>query len=248
RAEWKIIGRELMRLGFVEQLSEKFNVLALTDSGLDVLKERRPVQLTKPVSAPDSVTRGSGEIACDQGLFQELVELRKQLADRRGVPPHIILSDISLRLMARNYPITIDELLEIEGMAERKTAEFGSDFISIIQSYVCSNPRQMFAELPASPKNFTRERRSRRAKAALSEGPYDIRLFERLKALRRKIAQDQGLAAFMVFHDATLREMARQRPLTLHQLAEIPRVGSRKAASLGPKFLTEIKTHLSESP
>jgi ATP-dependent DNA helicase RecQ len=245
RPEWKIIGRELIRLGFVKELSEKFNALALTDAGMTVLKERKTVQLTKRVGA-DSVARGSGEIACDQGLFEDLVEVRKKVADQRGVSPHVILSDVSLRLMARSYPITTGELSEIEGMVAHKIADFGNDFISGIQSYICSNPRQVFAEI-SWPGNSRRNRASRSARSSSADEPDDTRLFERLKALRLEIAQQQGVPAFIIFHDATLREMARHRPLTLDQLAEIPRIGSRKASALGPKFLKEIETHLNES-
>jgi ATP-dependent DNA helicase RecQ len=45
RAEWKAIGRELIRLGFVRQQAEKFNAVALTPEGLAALKQRKPVTL-----------------------------------------------------------------------------------------------------------------------------------------------------------------------------------------------------------
>jgi ATP-dependent DNA helicase RecQ len=242
RSEWKLIGRELIRLGFVKELSEKFNALALTDAGLAVLKERRPVRLTKAVGT-ESVAKGTGEIACDQGLFEELVELRKTLADQRGVAPHIMVSDVSLQLMARSYPITRDELEQIEGMPAHKVAEFGRDIISLIQSYVCTHPRQMFADLPSSSSRRV-NRGSRGRTAASDDAPYDELLFETLKALRLEIARAKGVPAYCIFHDATLQEMARRCPRTMDELADIPKIGTRKASSLGTKFLAEIKAHV----
>jgi len=48
RPEWAAIGRELVRLGFLRQTTEKFSVLELTDAGGAALKERRKITLTKP--------------------------------------------------------------------------------------------------------------------------------------------------------------------------------------------------------
>ena len=244
RPEWKIIGRELMRLGFVKQLSEKYNALALTETGMAALKERRPVQLTKPMSAPDAAAQGIGEIGCDPVLLEELVELRKKLADQRGVAPHIIVSDVSLRFMARRYPITVEELSEIEGMVAHKIADFGADFVSVVQSYVCSHPRQIFADVSFATRSGGRNRSTRRSRTSSAALGDDAPLFERLKAIRLDLAREKGLPAYIIFHDATLREMARQRPQTLEELAEIPRVGRRKADTLGAKFLDEIKAHI----
>ena len=75
-----------------------------------MLKERKPVRLTKPVSAPEPKAPRAGEIACDEVLFESLVRLRKQLADERALPPHIIFSDVTLRQMAREYPANEREL------------------------------------------------------------------------------------------------------------------------------------------
>ena len=69
RNEWKVIGRELVRLGYLRQVAEKFNVLQLTEQGLAVLKQRQPVMLTKPVAVAKPAQRRAGEIGCDEALF-----------------------------------------------------------------------------------------------------------------------------------------------------------------------------------
>src|SRR5260370_27549978 len=92
RAEWKVIGRELVRLGLVRQLAEKFNVLALTAEGRVALKQRTKITLTRPVAAEELKAHRAGEISCDETLFERLRQLRKKLADERAVPPYIVFS------------------------------------------------------------------------------------------------------------------------------------------------------------
>jgi ATP-dependent DNA helicase RecQ len=146
RPEWAAIGRELIRLGFLRQTTEKFSVLELTDEGRAALKERKKVTLTKPVTAPEKQARHVGEIACDETLFERMRELRKKIADECGVPAYIIFSDVSLRQMARNYPESASDFARISGVGEKKLREFGEVFLNEIALHLATNPRQMFAE------------------------------------------------------------------------------------------------------
>jgi ATP-dependent DNA helicase RecQ len=88
RAEWSAIGRELVRLGFLRQDAEKFNVAELTAEGRAALKSRQKITLTRAVAVPEGAAKHrAGEIDCDEVLFDRLRQLRKRLADERGVPP-----------------------------------------------------------------------------------------------------------------------------------------------------------------
>ena len=146
RAEWGAIGRELIRLGFLAQTTDKFPVIQLTNAGRDFLKQRKTVQLTRPITAPAKPERHVGEIACDEALFERLRALRKRLADERGVPPYIVFSDVSLRQMARSYPQSEGEFARISGVGEKKLREFGAAFLEEITAHVTTNARQMFAD------------------------------------------------------------------------------------------------------
>jgi len=68
----------------------------------------------------------------------------------------------------------------------------------------------------------------------------DSKVFEALRKLRRELAKDEGIAAFMVFADRTLLEMAERRPATLDALRAIHGVGERKLALYGDVFLEAI--------
>jgi ATP-dependent DNA helicase RecQ len=69
----------------------------------------------------------------------------------------------------------------------------------------------------------------------------DRGLFDRLRALRLEIARSRGLPPYVIFHDATLREMARLRPMTIAALLGVKGVGARKADDLGEQFLDAIR-------
>jgi ATP-dependent DNA helicase RecQ len=68
-------------------------------------------------------------------------------------------------------------------------------------------------------------------------------LFEWLRGVRLEIAQTRGVPPYVIFHDATLREMARIRPTTVRALLTVKGVGARKAEDLGDTFLAAIRSH-----
>ena len=81
----------------------------------------------------------AGAIECDEVLFARLRALRRRLADERGVPAYIIFSDVSLREMARTYPMDSTEFRRIAGVGEQKLKDFGEAFMSAIRSHSAEN-------------------------------------------------------------------------------------------------------------
>ncbi len=147
RPAWAAVGRELMRLGYVAQAEGEFPILELTEDGMNVLRSREKITLTKPLSLPKAkrITRREGEIECDEILFARLRELRKKLADERGVPAYVVFGDATLRQLAREYPIDVDQLDGITGIGEKKRAEYGPAFVAAIAKFLDTNPRVQFA-------------------------------------------------------------------------------------------------------
>jgi len=80
-----------------------------------------------------------------------------------------------------------------------------------------------------------------------TSAPADGGLFERLRALRKRLADEHGLPPYVVFHDATLREMTARRPLTLSAFAELPGVGQAKLARYGDQFIAAIVAHSAQT-
>ena len=189
RGEWQHIGRELIRLGYCRQTTEKFSVVELTADGIQILKSRIPVKLTRPVAKVEKEKSARrGDIACDEALFEKLRTLRRVLADERDVPAYVIFSDVTVRLMARNYPVTATEFSSISGVGVRKLEEFGEAFMECIRDYLTKNPRQIFADSAAvvTPKELLR-------KSANDTARESLRLFRAGQTVEQ-IAATRGLA------------------------------------------------------
>lgn len=75
----------------------------------------------------------------------------------------------------------------------------------------------------------------------------DVELFERLRALRLRLAQEAAVPPYVIFHDATLAAMAAARPVTEEELLVLPGIGEKKLATYGKAFLEEIMAAPSES-
>jgi ATP-dependent DNA helicase RecQ len=96
------------------------------------------------------------------------------------------------------------------------------------------------------------ERRARRERGILVDGaavglaPGDEPLLQHLRAVRGAIARGEGVAAFMVFPDRTLIEMAKLRPLDLAALRLVHGVGERKIAAYGPAFVNAVRGFLGQ--
>ena len=66
--------------------------------------------------------------------------------------------------------------------------------------------------------------------------------FERLRAWRAAAAKEQGVPAYVIFHDATLREIATKEPTTLAELGTVSGVGETKLARYGEQILETLRT------
>ena len=153
RAEWAALGRQLLKMGLLQQSQDGFSTISLTHDGLSALKDGRDFTLTRPPVASRGMTTSAtavakaGDIPCDEGLFAELRALRKELAVARDVPPYVVFSDVSLRHMARAYPTGDAAFLQIPGVGEKKLADFGGAMMKTITAWLAGNPRLEFSVL-----------------------------------------------------------------------------------------------------
>ncbi len=97
---------------------------------------------------------------------------------------------------------------------------------------------------PVVAKPTSRERRSRSDRAGEIE--CDEILFERLRELRHELAAKEGVPAYIIFGDVSLREMARDCPATMEVFGLISGVGEKKKANFGKLFISEIAAYLAE--
>jgi ATP-dependent DNA helicase RecQ len=97
-------------------------------------------------------------------------------------------------------------------------------------------------EIAAAPKPARAKKSSSAGAAAPTAGDYE--LFEALRALRKKLADQNGLPPYVIFHDASLREMAQRKPVTIADFATVPGVGQTKLLRYGEPFIEIIREHL----
>jgi ATP-dependent DNA helicase RecQ len=84
---------------------------------------------------------------------------------------------------------------------------------------------------------------ARRSSSGTGASITDDSLFERLRALRKRLADEKGLPPYVIFHDSTLRQMAERMPLDLDQFAALPGVGQAKLARYGGQFIAAVREH-----
>ena len=136
----EIIG-QLQARGLLVRSEGEYPTLAVSPEGREFLRSRQTLSLLRPVHGDGP--RGTGESAAtmeyDEGLFQELRELRKRLADARDVPAFVIFGDVSLRHMAAACPRSVEGFSRIPGVGEVKLDQYGLEFLGVIRSYAEAN-------------------------------------------------------------------------------------------------------------
>ncbi len=134
------------------------------------------------------------------------------------------------QLVARGFLVTDSEGHNTLALTERATPVLkGAERVEF-----------RFEQEGAKKTKKVRAAQGRRSAAA--GGGAEGELFERLRALRMELARAAGVPPYVVFHDATLREMALLRPTTLAHLAQLPGIGEKKLGRYGPRFLELLRS------
>ncbi|ULM99717.1 DNA helicase RecQ [Peribacillus frigoritolerans] len=165
---------------YIEMTGGQFPVLKVTNAGREVLLGQKKV-LRKEIKKVSS-------ISADHGLFEELRQLRKELASTENVPPFIIFSDASLKDMAVKLPRTEEEFLEVKGVGMQKFERFGDAFLQVISQYVQAHP-----ELETNTM-VTKETVKRATKPSHLES---YRLYQEGKSIK-EIGTLRGLSAISI--------------------------------------------------
>ncbi len=121
-----------------------------------------------------------------------------------------------------------------QGLLAVDTSGYGTLVVSETSGEVLRGEREVL--LRREPERSA-SRKVKRSKAAVDLPPESLDLFERLRAWRGAAAKEQGVPAYVIFHDATLREIATARPQTMPGLGTITGVGESKLAKYGEAIL-----------
>ena len=139
---WHAIIRQIYVKELITKEIESYGIIKLTDLGKDFMKNPYSITITEDhdyEKTSQSSTNIKQAGAMDNTLLKMLIKLRKDLAKRVSLPPAIIFQESSLIDMANNYPITIDEMSQIQGVGVGKAQKYGQEFILLIKKYVKEN-------------------------------------------------------------------------------------------------------------
>ena len=140
----QVFIRELVQLGFIGVVGDKYPVLRLNQKCFDVLAGSGSVNLTKPREKTKEIQMNLQDgrqmsAAADDKLFEVLRALRKTLADAENVPPYMIFPDFTLREMATFFPRSAQSLSKIKGVGNIKLERYGNKFLEKIADYCRQN-------------------------------------------------------------------------------------------------------------
>ncbi|MCR6486753.1 DNA helicase RecQ [Amycolatopsis sp. OK19-0408] len=124
-------------------------------------------------------------------------------------------------------------LLAVEG-------DYGSLVLTEASAEVLGGDRQVMLRREPERAAAAKARSTKRTTVAAEMPAEAAPLFERLRAWRAGVAKEQGVPAYVVFHDATLRQIATQRPASLAELGTVSGVGENKLAKYGEGVLEAL--------
>ena len=139
---WHMVFRRALIANYIEKDIEQYGVIKLTDKGHEFLKEPKDFMLMEDHNFEESeekLQEKGGVSALDNTLFAILKDLRKKIAKKNNLPPYVIFQDPSLEDMCTNYPITLEELANIQGVGSGKAQKYGQEFVEVIKQYVEDN-------------------------------------------------------------------------------------------------------------
>ena len=139
---WNPVIRQAMIAGYVKKDVENYGLLKLTAAGKQFMKKPRPFLIVKDTEFKDEYeddSMESGASTLDPELFSMLKDLRKRMSKKLNLPPYVIFQDPSLEQMATMYPITLQELQNIQGVGAGKANRYGQEFCDLIRAHCEEN-------------------------------------------------------------------------------------------------------------
>jgi len=141
--EWQFLLSQMLHHGLIEIAYDENNCLKATEAGRAVVFSQQQVRLALPPKPEEKAAeraaaqRQPSRTQVLRGeLFEQLVALRRKLAQQQGVPPYLIFSDATLEEMAQKRPVTDADMLYVSGVGERKLQLYGDAFIAEIRRFV----------------------------------------------------------------------------------------------------------------
>ncbi len=139
---WNPVIRQALIAGYLKKDVENYGLLKLTAAGKRFMKDPQPFTIVEDIEYKDDYeddVAPGGSSALDPELFAILKGLRLDVARKQNLPSYVIFQDVSLEQMATLYPISLEELQNIQGVGEGKAKRYGGEFCKVIKLYCEEN-------------------------------------------------------------------------------------------------------------
>ena len=140
---WNPVIRQALIAGYLKKEVENYGLLKVTSAGKKFLKAPHSFMIVKDAEFnedDEAVEHEGGISALDPTLSAMLRDLRKKISKQLQRPPYVIFQDVSMEQMATDYPVTLDELKNIQGVGEGKVKQpYAKEFVDLIKRYCEEN-------------------------------------------------------------------------------------------------------------
>ena len=141
---WNPVIRQALIAGYLKKDVENYGLLKITAAGKKFIKSPKSFMIVKDAEFSDdddsSSVQEGGTGALDPTLSAMLRDLRKKVSKRMQRPPYVIFQDVSIDQMATDYPVTLEELKNIQGVGEGKVKQpYAKEFVDLIAKYCEEN-------------------------------------------------------------------------------------------------------------
>ncbi len=142
---WNAVIRQVIVNGLVIKEIDTYGTLRLSASGKEFLDNPRSFMLIQEHDFSNTdddemlINSGGKGGVFDEALYDMLVDLRRSISKQMNVPPFVVFQEPSLKDMCFQYPISLDELTNIQGVGTGKASRYGEPFVELIRIYVEEN-------------------------------------------------------------------------------------------------------------
>ena len=153
---WSPVIRQALIMGYLKKEVENYGLLKVTSAGKRFLKNPRSFKVVEDhefSEDEDAINNEGGTSALDPTLSAMLHDLRKKWSRKLERPGYVIFQDVSIEQMATYYPVTLEELKNIQGVGDGKTRQpYAKEFVELIKRYCEENDIERQTDLRVRTK------------------------------------------------------------------------------------------------
>ena len=153
---WNPVIRQALIAGYLKKEVENYGLLKVTSAGKKFIKSPKTFMVVEDHEFSEDeepMNMEGGTSALDPTLSAMLHDLRKKWSRKLERPPYVIFQDVSLEQMATEYPVTLEELKNIQGVGDGKTRQpYAKEFVDLIKRYCDENEIERQSDLRVRTK------------------------------------------------------------------------------------------------